>query len=381
MKIERINITHLRNHNQTELEFSGGLNIFHGLNGSGKTSVLEAISICAFSKTFHAVKDNSLIQNEFEFYNVFLNARNDYGIPYFVAVKNPIDGKKEIKSSFGDNLNPKELIGELPLVILYPDNKSITLGSPADRRDFIDRLLSQSSRIYLNELIKLKKILKQRNNILYQSKSDYHSDKQNLEVWTEMLIKSSATISFRRAEFIKDFRPFFYEAYSFIAGSKESVNIEYLPQGLANNIFSGLNVEEIENYYQEYSKSVSRDELRRGVTLFGPQRDEIEISINHGIAKEIASQGQHKSLLIAMKFSEFNFLKTVKNETPVALLDDIFSELDRERALKTLNLLHRNYAQIFITLTDIELLLPIIPTDIDYKTFMVQDGRVIDESK
>ena len=378
MKIEKINIANLRNHVYSEIEFCDGLNIFYGLNGSGKTSILEAISVCAFSKSFMPVKESTIIRQNSDFYSISANARNDYGIPYHVFIRNIAGSKKEIRSSLGDNLSPKDLIGELPLIVLYPDNKSITFGSPADRRDFFDRLLSQASRIYLDELIKLKKILRQRNNLLFNAKTDYHFDKTSVDVWTEMLLKTGTELTFRRAAFIAEFKPFFHDAYSFISAAKENVDIEYCPQGISPSPINLKSHDGIFEYYKEYANKVSSEEFRRGVTLFGPQKDDMNIIINNGIARDIASQGQHKSLLIAMKFSEFNFLKSIKNETPLVLLDDIFSELDRVRALKTLDLLNKNFAQTFITLTDIDAILQVLPSDVNTKIFKVEDGVVAD---
>ncbi len=380
MKIKKIYISNLRNHRTTEIEFSDGLNIFYGLNGSGKTTILEAISISAFSKSFLPTQDSSLIRYNEETYIVNTKASNDYGIPYNVNIKYDRKNKKEINSNTGDRLLPKEIIGEIPCIILSPDYKSISFGGPSDRRDFVDKLLSQSGRKYLDELIKYRKALRQRNHQLQQAKISGKYDEALLATWTDMLIAAGAEIVMRRIEFIHNFIPYFQEIYEYVSNGKEQVSLEYLPNGIARNSnLQELSKADIENSFSRFVSEIEYDEKRRGITLFGPQRDDLRIKINGATAKDVASQGQHKSLLISIKFAEFNYLKNYKNETPIALLDDIFSELDKERSNKVLSLVERNSAQTFITVTEVEFLKSLIPDNINYKIFRIVDGRVSEE--
>lgn len=381
MKLEKINITNLRNHEHTELELSQGINLFHGLNGSGKTTVLEAIAIGAFSKSFLPTSDSSIIRIGQKSYNIDIAAKNDYGIPYRIEVNYSKSDKKIINSTLGDRLSPKEIIGQIPTVILSPDYKAISFGGPADRRSFLDRLLSQSSRKYLELLLAYRRSLKQRNNLLVQAKKNPNFDIHLLDSWTEMLVKTGADIVLRRANFITEFYPAFYEVYKFISESNEVISLSYVPNCLpdyeskyADN--PGLTADSIMNsYFQFINKSIN-EEIKRGVTLFGPQRDEIRIKVNNGIAKDVASQGQHKSILISLKFAEFEYLKSSRNETPIALLDDIFSELDSKRTAKVLSLVELHKAQTFITMTDVNLLKPFIPEQSKTNVFLVENGII-----
>lgn len=381
MKIERLNITNLRNHEHTILEFSPSINLLHGLNGSGKTTVLEAIAIGAFSKSFLPTSDSSIIRIGNNSYRIDISARNDYGIPYNVEVSYSKSEKKTINSTLGDRLAPKEIIGQLPTVILSPDYKAISFGGPADRRNFLDRLLSQSSKKYLELLLNYRRALKQRNNLLVQAKKYPNFDFHLLDSWTEMLVKTGAEIVLRRANFISEFYPTFFEVYKFISESNEEISLSYAPNCLHDYMPThtdapGLTTELIINsYFQFISKSLS-EEIKRGVTLFGPQRDDIKIKVNHGIAKDVASQGQHKSILISLKFAEFEYLKSSRNETPIALLDDIFSELDSKRTAKVLSLVELHKAQTFITMTDINLLKPFIPKHSQTAIFFVEQGKI-----
>ncbi len=378
MRIKQLNISNLRNHTLSEIEFSEGLNIFYGLNGSGKTTILEAIAVAAFSKSFLPVQDSSLVQSGANSYAISVKAVNDYGIPYNISINFDKQKKKEINSNIGDRLAPKDIIGEIPCIILSPDYKSITFGAPGDRRDFIDKLLSQSSRKYLDELIKYRKTLRQRNRLLQQAKISNNYDSKLLDALTEMLINSSIEIVKKRISFINRFTPIFREIYKYVSESKETVELDYIPNALSGLPGDSIHTdEEIRNSYQEVADVLINDELRRGQTLFGPQRDDLRIIINGGSAKERASQGQHKSLLISLKFAEFNYLKEIKNETPVALFDDIFTELDAERTHKVLSLLELNYAQTMITITDINHLKRQIPDSMKLKTFELSAGKIL----
>ncbi len=377
MKINSLQINNLRNHIHTGLEFNPGLNIFSGLNGAGKTTILEAVSICGFSRSFLPVQDMALIRKGEKFYSAGAECRSDLDIPYKVKIIYEFRKRKKISSGLGDNLNPKDIIGSIPLVILSPDYKAITFGAPVDRRQFIDRLLSQAGRRYIDEFIKMKRTLRQRNSLLNNAKTERYFDRSLLEPWNEQFINTSAEIVIRRHRFIKDFLPVFLDVYRNVSDGKEDVSMVYEPDNIPQEILaSDLKKEDIVDRYRILLKEKSEDEYRRGTTAFGPQKDELRIGINGGTAKEIASQGQHKTLLISIKFAEFNFLMQKRNETPVVLLDDIFSELDKKRAAKVLELVAGRSAQTFITLTDSSIMKEIIETDKNSAYFNVENGIV-----
>ncbi len=377
MKIKKVLINNLRNHKRTEIGFGKNLIVFYGNNGAGKTTLLESIALCSFTKSFVGVSDSSLIANGENLYKVSLEALNDLDVPYKVAVYYEKGKKKQINSTLGDNLLPKDIIGEIPIVILSPDNKNITYGSPESRRQFVDKLLSQASKIYIDELINFRKALKQRNRLLYRAKLEHTLNYDMLEPWTDILIKSSVEIIHRRFKFIEEFIGEFKKYYSDVSFNKENVDLEYIPNGfkekINNKTFTKtfINSRLRENFYNHQD-----DEFRRGVTLFGPQKDEFKISINNGLAKDYASQGQHKSLLISIKLAEFEFLKEKRKETPIVLFDDIFSELDDERMLSVFNLIIKNSAQSFITITEIEKINRIIENINDFAFYKIENGKV-----
>ncbi len=372
LRINNLQIRNIRNHEFSEFEFHPLINIFWGLNGAGKTSVLEAIAIAGLSKSFLPITDSIILKKDSNDYSIKITSTNDLHLPYFVNISFSKSNKKTISNSYSDNLYPKDIIGELPIVVLSPDLKEITFGSPQSRRDLMDRILSQSSKIYLDNWLKLKKILKQRSTMLLNYAKYKTMDLQLFEVWTNYLVDVSAEIIFRRSEFIQQFSKHFKDIYFNLSANTEIVDIKYRAFDIKNLTSKELIQQQLNETAQKYKE----DELRRGVNLFGPQRDDLKFLINSGIAKDYASQGQHKSLLIAIKFAEFQFLKQVLNETPVVILDDIFSELDSERIEQVLKLVQLHKAQTFISVNYIEFLKR-IEFNSEYKLFHIVNGKYV----
>ncbi len=373
MYIKSLKLSNVRNHTETSAHFSPGLNIIYGLNGVGKTSLLEAISLCSLSKSFLAVPDAALINKFKDFLFVRCEAENSLGIEYFVKVQYQKGQKKVFSNSYGDNQLPKNIIGEMPVVILSPDYKTLTFGAPEDRRQFLNTILSQSSKKYIDSVLKNKKYLKQRNKILADRKQNIKIDMNLLQILTDMFISSSAEIVIARDNFIKEFEVYFSNVYKEISAGKESVELKYSPYGLSD---TQLEKDSIIQKYNEIFLDNIDEELRRGTSSFGPQKDELKIFINDGLSKQYASQGQHKSLLISLKFAEFFFLKEVKKETPIVLLDDIFSELDSERSEKVLDYIRTNKAQTFITVTNADYINKYVKPSDNCFYFHVDSGTI-----
>lgn len=370
MRINNLQIRNIRNHEFSEFEFHPLINIFWGLNGAGKTSILESITIAGLSKSFLPVTDSVILKKDSSDYSIKLTSTNDLTLPYFVNIIFSKSSKKTISNSYSDNLYPKDIIGELPVVVLSPDLKEITFGSPQARRDLMDRILSQSSKIYLDYWLKLRKILKQRSTMLLHYAKYRTIDFQLFDVWTNYLIEVSSEIIFRRSEFVHQFSKYFKDIYHTLSANTESVDIKYRAFDIKNLATKEL----IHSQLIETAQKYREDELRRGVNLFGPQRDDLKFLINSGIAKDYASQGQHKSLLIAIKFAEFQFLKQILNETPIIILDDIFSELDSERIEQVLVLVRQNKAQTFISVNYIQFL-EMMELNNEYKLFNIVNGK------
>ncbi len=378
MLITSLSISNLRNHERSDIELRAGVNVFSGRNGQGKTSILEAVALCALSKSFVACPDAALLRRGSEALLANLEARSDLGTPYKVALRFKPGERKHISSTLAKRLTPQELIGELPLVVLSPDFRGITAGPPQQRRQMMDSVLAQASRRFRKEGVALKRILRQRNALLQRGRSEPGFDYSQVDPWTEQLIATGAEIVHRRARFLHVFAGHVRQAYSSIAGANEVVALRYEPNALPGALLENdalPAVSDIAEGYRDVFTRLQQGERLRGMTLAGPQKDDVEILVNDGLARECASQGQHKSLLISIKLAEFSYLRELRGETPVVLLDDIFSELDEARSARVLELM-RSDAQTLITTTDLSVFHQHFAGDERHALYTVRAGRV-----
>lgn len=360
MIIRSVTVAHVRSHEQSRLDCARDVTILTGVNGSGKTSMLEAVSVCAIGKTFVPVPDTSLIQRGADACMATVEAISDVDVPYRVSVEIREGQRKRIASSHGSNLSPRDILGVMPIVALSPDHKSITFGGPADRRSFLDAVMAQSSKTVTGLLYELKRVLKQRNALLQSFSSEqrwgmphdrdmprhvptWHAP---TDVWTHEFITISAALIERRAAFVADLAPIVEEEYARVSGQAEKIEIVYEPDHV--DLAKG----DIVGQLQATAERLQVAEQARQLTLFGPQKDEITFLINGGLVRETASQGQHKSLLVALKLAEARLLMERRHERPIMLLDDVFSELDADRSAHVLDRILEMGMQCFVTTTD-----------------------------
>ena len=380
MRAEWIRLHNVRNHSETLVEnLAPKINVLVGSNGVGKTSILEAISLTALTKSFAASSDTVLIRRGETSLEVAARYESDLGVPYNVSVTIEA-GPPMRKTILSQNERVRasaDIVGRVPIVILTPDEKVITGGSPGERRRFLNMVLSQASRSYLEDELEYRRALKQRNAILTrQQMRSLGVVKPVLEPWTALVLKHGARIAKRRAEFVEEFRPRLLEAYRMLSNDRETPSLEYLPMGL--QLSEGANTD-FASFFSREAERVELDEVRRGTTLFGPHRDELLLFINPTQeARLYASQGQHKTLLVAMKLAEFNYLRDAAQETPLLLLDDVFSELDEARAEQLLMLSSSGeLGQTFITSTEQTRFETLLGTKSgDHRIFPVQGGVI-----
>jgi DNA replication and repair protein RecF len=380
--IRSVLLEHIRNHTTSALECAPDVNILTGSNGSGKTSVLEAISFCALAKSFVPVPDTAVIRHGEATSTSSVHAMRDLGVPYSVTVAVRTGIRKKISNTLQSSCTPRDIIGEMPLVALSPDHKSITFGGPAERRAFLDGVMAQSSKRYAELLFEHRRLIKHRNMLL-QLVAAGQATQQELELWTGQFIAVSAEIVERRAVFLREFAPRIEKIYATISAERETIRIVYEPDLLQTEDASELLAPSIAKKYAEYAEQVRSREIARESTMFGPQKDDILFFINEGLVRETASQGQHKSLLIALKIAECELLHERCNERPIVLLDDVFSELDHERSARVLEEIIRMGMQCFVTTTNGEDVLAVIKqrdadrtAPIHVALFDVHQGRI-----
>lgn len=373
MQLTRLLLRQFRNHAETALEFSPGLNLLLGDNGEGKTNVLEGISYLCLGRSFHGASDASVVQMGTDGFLVRGALASDGGVEYKVeSGYASLSSAKRLTIGGSEIGRRTDLIGRFPVVVLAPEHAGITAGGPAERRKFLDLTVSQASRIYLEDLVEYRRALRQRNKALLDAKLARRLPGASLDPWSDLLIRSGSRIALRRMEFVEEFRPYVERAFAALAGVEEHPSLAYVSEIVPER---SMTTEAAESAFRTALGTVEREEAKAGTTLVGPHRDELELEINERSVREFASQGQHKTFLVGLKLAEFSYLKDRCNETPLLLLDDVFSELDAHRCRHLLDLV-ADAGQAFVTATD-ERLVPSDGRSAEPRArFNVQGGRV-----
>ena len=344
MVIKKIILRNFRLHKNSELGFSEKLNYVIGGNGQGKTSILEAIYYLCTTKSINHSHDSESVnfnERELEIIGQFKDL-----IENKVRIQYSLDTPK--KNYFLDDkqiYRASSVIGKFPVVTLTQMDHSITTGAPAERRKLVDSIISQASSTYLKILLEYKKILRQRASLLNQIRETQNPSLfDQLDSWTESLIKTGSQLIKLRIDFTKNYLDFVISSYQKIMEGNEIPNIIYssFVEDLSGNI---------EDKFRNTLKVRRKDELRRAANLVGPHKDDFIFTINNFDLRKFGSQGQHKTFQIALRFGEFFFLKDALGKTPVFLLDDVFGELDTYRAKKISEFL-TEVGQAVITMTD-----------------------------
>lgn len=345
MVLKQIELQNFRLHRSTSLEFSDKLNLIIGGNGQGKTSILEAIYYLSTTKNLNLAADGEALtfgENYFDLSGEFYDRTKNKSRVFYDAAKN----RKTIFLDDKQVNNSSEMIGKFPIVSLIQSDHAITMGAPSERRRFVDSVISQASHTYLEILLEYNKTLRQRSSLLSQIKETRNNNLiEQLDAWTESLINTGAEIIKHRISFVNEFNDYVKEAYNNIIEFVEEPKIIY-------QTFADCNYENVEELFRQELENIREFELRRGVNLVGPHRDDFNFYISGMELKKFGSQGQHKTFQIALRFGQFFFMKDRIGKTPVFLMDDVFGELDKFRAGKISEFLAR-VGQAFITMTDL----------------------------
>lgn len=306
--IKKINLKQFRNHALTELVFDKSFSYIHGLNGSGKTSILEAIYFCATTKSHRTNDEKELIKNNEPFAQVKIWTDQDR---YEVVLSKT--GKRASINSV-EKRKISDFIGHLRVVMFAPEDLELIQGSPQARRQFIDLEWMQLNKNYLRYLNTYKNVLKQRNSLLKKLTID--DDYTFLNILGDQLYEVGSKIIEERMEFIKELNQIFQKIY--LRFSEHNVELIYQPD-----------VDQ-KGFLNELKKNQKQDILYQ-VTLSGPHRDDLVFRFNGFEAKSYASQGEQRLMVIALKLALLELIKNKTNQQVTLLLDDVLSELDEER--------------------------------------------------
>ena len=357
MKIKELKLLYFRNYTSLNIDTHPSLNIFFGDNANGKTNIIESIFCLSLGKSYRTKSDTECIMfgETAAAMSCVLN-KNNKNLDIMLGISNKgksakIAGVKKSKLT--------EFVGELNVVLFSPEDLQIVKGSPSLRREFINREFYQFSRIYHKYHLMYQHLLKQRNSYLKDMKKNPKDEISltYLETLTIQLVKLAMYITCERISFVEDIAKLAYENMLNISNGNEILEIKYKSSILdALGISSVSDAKFSEENIVELMMKKSLDDIMRGNTKIGPHQDDLEFFINNLEARTYASQGQQRSIVLSLKLSEIHYLKQKTGDTPVLLLDDVLSELDKNRQLKLLEAINEN-VQTFITtpsITDIK---------------------------
>jgi len=374
MKIKSLKLLYFRNYLSTNIDAHPSLNVLVGNNANGKTNIIESIFCLALGKSYRTKSDSECIMfGETATAMSCIVNKNDKDLDIMLGINNKgksakIAGIKKTKLT--------DFVGELNVVLFSPEDLQIVKGSPSLRREFMNREFYQFSRIYHKYYLMYQHLLKQRNSYLKDMRKNPKDEMSlaYLETLTSQLAKVALYITKERVSFVQDISKLTYKNMLNISNGQETLKIKY-----KSSVLDALNIAEIndESFTEENLTKVmmkkSFDDIMRGSTKIGPQHDDLEFYINDLDAKMYASQGQQRSIVLSLKLAEINYLKEKTGTYPVLLLDDVLSELDKNRQLKLLDAINEN-VQTFITTPSIS----DIKEDLlrKAKVFKIENGNI-----
>ena len=326
MFIKNLKLKNYRNYEEVEVNFDPKINIIYGDNAEGKTNLLESIYMCSTSKSHRNTKENDIINFNKDESHIKLTFNKKNSIK---DEKIDIQLKRDVKKGVAINgvkqEKLSEFLGFFNVILFSPEDLNIIKDGPQVRRKFLDIEISQIDKIYVNSLNNYNKILNQRNILLKNINKTIGNNREDLiyllDTYDDQIVTYGTEIILKRSENIKKLAEKILTIHSLISDNKENLIIDY-----ENDVLP-----EIKNKYLELLKKNRDIDIKNQFTSIGPHRDDISFKIAEKDIRKFGSQGQKKTAAISLKLSEFELLKEKINDTPVLLLDDVFSELDEKR--------------------------------------------------
>ncbi len=347
MFLKKITLKNYRNYEYVDLDIEGDIHLFIGPNAQGKTNLLEAIFAMALSKSHRTHKDKELIRWNEDSAFLHCEVEKKYGGCKLDLSISSL-GKKALVNGL-EQRKLSEFIGILNVVMFAPEDLEIVKGAPGTRRRFLDMEIGQVQPAYLHHLVQYQKILAQRNNLL-KNQNFKAADPDLMDVWNVQLVENGVKIMRKRQHFIKKLQKWAEQIHTEITNHGERLTIEYQPS---------LELDEKDDeavLFEQFMirlSQVKEQELKRGMTLIGPHRDDMAFFINGKEVQSYASQGQQRTTALSLKLAEIELICEEAGEYPILLLDDVLSELDRGRQTQLIGMF-QNKVQTFITSTGVE---------------------------
>ncbi|SNZ02216.1 DNA replication and repair protein RecF [Terribacillus aidingensis] len=371
MHIQELTLTHYRNYDKLQLQFDDKVNVIIGENAQGKTNLMEAIYVLAFSKSHRTPKDKELIQWDQEYAKIEGNiSKRKQRFPLEIVLSSK--GKKA-KLNHLEQKRLSDYIGALNVVMFAPEDLNLVKGSPQIRRRFIDMEIGQIQPVYIYHLGQYQKILKQRNHLL-KLLQRRQADPTMLDVLTEQLIEHAAIILEKRFLFLGLLRKWAQPIHQGITTGLEMLDIEYLSN---IDVSEESDKETLRIAYEEKFSALRTREVERGTTLAGPHRDDLSFYVNGKDVQAFGSQGQQRTTALSLKLAEIELIHKEVGDYPILLLDDVLSELDDSRQSHLLGTI-QGKVQTFVSTTNV--------SGIQHDTlrqaelFNIQAGKLVRES-
>lgn len=373
MILKNLRLQQFRNYQNCEIEFSNNVNFFVGGNAQGKTNLLEAIYLLCLARSFRGASDEELVQFSSKNFEISGKFCSDLDLEDRINLVYAKQQGKQIAIN-GKRLSRfSELVGRYPVISLTNIDHKITTGSPSERRLFFDILLSQISSKYLESLREYRRILKQKNMILHQAITGRRPlEKAILDTWNHRLVVVGSTIMKFRSQYTLEVSREFNIFYNTIVEQETKCVIQYNPNVPLNQD------KQVEAQFAAYLEEKKANEVKFGVCLVGPHRDEFKVTVNGHELRKFGSRGEHKTALTALKGAEMVLIIKKRGERPMLLLDDLYSELDVERSAHV-STVFKEHCQIFISATSMDInILKAFSSDIFTKSkiFQVQSGTI-----
>lgn len=367
MYLKNLSVVNFKNYAQAELHFSSRINCFVGNNGVGKTNLLDAIHYLALCKSYFNPVDSQNIMHDQEFSVIQGDfERKEKTESIYCGIQR--NKRKQFRRNKKDYPRLSDHIGLIPLVMISPSDSSLILDGGEERRKFMNGVISQYDKAYLEDVMNYNRILTQRNKHLKTLDGRASDDSDMLEVYNEQLAGYGQSVFTKRNDFVTELVPVFSNFYTYISGGVEKTGLTYESQLLKSNM-------------QGLLKEALRKDLILQYTTVGVHRDDLEMLLDGFPLRKVGSQGQQKTYQVALKLGKFEFIRQVSGITPILLLDDIFDKFDAGRVEQIIRLVsENNFGQIFITDTAEQRMKNILERiNIEHKMYRIRDNQEIEE--
>lgn len=362
MHLTNFKLSNFKTYADLDVDFCSNVNCLVGNNGVGKTNLLDAIYYLSFCKSYFNAIDSQNIRQGEEFFAIHGNYTFDEDQVLVSCIEKKGQPKqmrwnKKAYKTFGEH------IGRIPLVIISPNDQNIIQGGSEVRRKFIDGVISQTDKNYLDHLLQYQKAIDQRNKLLKQFCENRYWEEASISIWDEQVARHGSILYEGRKSFLSEFMPLFNEYFSWITNSAEQAVINYISR-------SEIPLE------QQLAEARQNDKYAQYTTV-GPHKDDLELAIGDFSVKKYGSQGQQKTFVLALKLAQFEYIYQRCGQKPILLLDDIFDKLDMLRVTQLVHLVGSDrFGQVFLTDTQpgrVENIFAEIP-QVEHLIFNVQLG-------